>query len=128
MIDPGPETGINEVLAPWEVRIENKVVVDVAQSLSGDPVTPVVDRLEFSQMTKDLSNLLIAMPIACPIQSSLTPGGFDDTGITYTPLAKTSARSWAETDTESSEVRYDEGVDQPGPLTLVASVEAQASV
>lgn len=128
MIDPGPETGINEVLAPWQVSIENKVVVDVAKSLSGDPLTPVIDSLEFSQMTKDLSNLMIAMPIASPIQSSLTPGGYDDTGITYTPLAQTSSRSWAETDTESTEVQYDEGLDQPGPLTLVASVEAPASV
>jgi len=129
LIDPGPETGINEVLAPWQVSIENKVVLDTLQSLSGDPATPVIDRFEFSQMTKDLTNLLVAMPGACPIQSSLPPGSsIDDMGISFTPLAKTSARSWAESDLESDAARYDEGVDLPGPLTVVASVEAPSSL
>jgi ABC-type uncharacterized transport system involved in gliding motility auxiliary subunit len=120
---------MNQVLAPWEMSIENKVVIDPVQSLSGDPLTPVINGFEFSQITKDMENMLVALPIAAPIQPlrdlSDDPSSTD---ITYTPLGLTSSRAWAESDTDSTEARYDQGTDLAGPLVLVASIEAPAGI
>jgi len=121
LIDPGIETGINDVLAPWQVRVENKLIVDLQRSLSGDAVTPVADRYQFSQVTKDLP--MLAFPLACPIV-------WDDTAdqSSFTPLAQTSERAWADTDmSEDTTLSFDEGVDLPGPLTLLGSIEAPAA-
>jgi ABC-type uncharacterized transport system involved in gliding motility auxiliary subunit len=128
MVDPGPETGINAVLAPWKVHFENMVVVDTLQSLSGDPLSPVISEWQYSQITKDLTNMLLVMPVACPIVSDIDPASATGAGaIDFTALASSSARSWAESDTESPQAQYDEGSDILGPLTLVASIEAPSS-
>lgn len=119
MIDPGEETQINDLLAPWKVRIENQLVVDPQNSLGGDPVTPVIDRYRFDQITKDLP--MIALPLATHIQSLETI----EPEILFSPLATSSSRSWAETDLENLEqIAYDEGTDLPGPLNLIVAVES----
>jgi ABC-type uncharacterized transport system involved in gliding motility auxiliary subunit len=67
---------------------------------------------------------MIALPLACPIEQA----GTDGSGIDFLPLAMTSERSWAEADMESDrEIQYDEGTDLPGPLTLIATIEAPAT-
>jgi ABC-type uncharacterized transport system involved in gliding motility auxiliary subunit len=119
LVDPGQETGINDVLAPWQVGFENKLVVDAGRGLSGDAVTPVIDRYQFSQITKDLP--MVALPLACPI----VQGAPAEDVSAFTPLARTSSRSWADTDVEGDQaLGFDEGVDLPGPLTLIATVES----
>jgi ABC-type uncharacterized transport system involved in gliding motility auxiliary subunit len=118
MLDPGLESGIDDVLAPWEVRVENKLAVDLQRSLSGDAVTPVIDRYQFSQITKDLP--MIALPLACPI---IGPGG-GEAAAGYQALGQTSSQSWADTDLAGAgELAYDQGTDLSGPLTLLATVE-----
>jgi len=122
MLDPGLESGIDDVLAPWEVRVEDKLAVDLQRSLSGDPVTPVIDRYQFSQITKDLP--MVALPLACPI---IGPGEGEAAGG-YQALAQTSAQSWADSDVAGTgELAYDESTDLRGPLTLLATVEAEGT-
>jgi ABC-type uncharacterized transport system involved in gliding motility auxiliary subunit len=117
MVDPGVDTGINDVLAPWQVRVENKLVVDLLRGLGGDAVTPVIDRYAFSQITKDLP--MVALPLACPIVGPATA----ETDVTWTPLGETSDQAWADTEmAEGAELAYDEGTDLAGPLTLIATV------
>jgi ABC-type uncharacterized transport system involved in gliding motility auxiliary subunit len=119
MLDPGLETGINDVLAPWGVRFENKLVVDQVRGLSGDAVTPVIDRYQFSQITKDLP--MVALPVACPIVHDAPAAP----GATYTPLGLTSSQSWADTNVEPGQtLRPGDAGDLDGPLTLIASLEA----
>ena len=125
MLDPGVESGIDDVLAPWAVRVENKLAVDLQRNLGGDAVTPVIDRYAFSQITKDLP--MLALPLACPIvgPEGTSPGAVGS----YQALAQTSAQSWADTDVEGTEenpageLAYEEGTDLAGPLTLLATVE-----
>ncbi|MFX1355297.1 MAG: GldG family protein [Promethearchaeota archaeon] len=122
MIDPGEETGINDVLSPWKIQVENKLVVDLLWSLPGDPLTPAIDRYRFGQITKDLPT--IVLPLARPIRQ----GSTGEPEIVFTSLAVTSDRSWAEADMEGEgEIEYDEGSDLPGPLTLIATVESPAA-
>ncbi len=122
LIDPGLVSipDVNDLLEPWQVRFDGRPIVDVWKSLSDDPLTPVIDRFEFHQITKDLSNLLIALPLATPIELSADAWMLP----THLALAMTSKGSWAETDPDLAQAQYDEGVDLPGPLIVVATVES----
>jgi len=123
LIDPGLVSipDVNGLLEPWQVHFDGRPIVDMWQSLSDDPLTPVIDRFEFHQITKDLSNLLIALPLATSIELSPDAQALP----AHLVLAMTSEGSWAETDPDLAQAQYDEGVDLPGPLIVVATVESQ---
>jgi ABC-type uncharacterized transport system involved in gliding motility auxiliary subunit len=122
LIDPGLVSipDVNALLEPWQVRFDGRPIVDAWKSLSDDPLTPVIDRFEFHQITKDLSNLLIALPLATPIELSPNASMLPS----HRMLAMTSDGSWAETDPDLAQAQYDEGVDLSGPLIVVATVES----
>nr|HID14654.1 hypothetical protein [Anaerolineae bacterium] len=121
MQDPLYDAGLNDVLSAWKVRFGDGVVIDPASSLLGGVAAPVVSGYRFSQITKDLP--MTFFPLARPVEQIEE----DATGmLTFSPLAETTGQSWAERDTEATEVAFDEGVDTPGPLTLMATVEAPA--
>ncbi len=130
LVDPASETNINDVLASWHVRFDDSLVVDTRKALGGDALTPVIDQYQFGQITKDLP--MIALPFARPIiQDKPEPE------ITFMPLAESSpplagaVQSWAKSDpgalSKDSEMAYVEGTDLPGPLTLIAALEAPAA-
>ncbi len=121
MQDPLYDAGLNDILSIWQVRFGEGVVIDPVSALLTGAAAPVVDQYLFSQITKDMDDLMTFFPLARPVEQT----GQDPTGmITFSPLAETSLDSWAEQDTESGEVQFDEGADVPGPLTLVATIEA----
>ncbi len=123
MQDPLYDANLNDVLLNWQVRFGEGLAIDPTSALLTGAAAPVIDRYSFGQITKDMDGLMTFFPLACSIEQT----GQDPSGmITFSPLAKTSSNSWAEQDTETPEVQFDEGVDVPGPLTLVASVEAPA--
>jgi len=119
MQDPLYEAGLNDVLSGWSLRFGDGVVIDPPSSLMGGPAAPVVSAYRFSQITKDLP--MTFFPLARAVeQVAQDPAGTS----TFMPLALTSPQSWAEQDTQTPEARLDQGVDTPGPLTLVATFEA----
>jgi ABC-type uncharacterized transport system involved in gliding motility auxiliary subunit len=119
MQDPFNEAGLNDVLSAWQVRFGEGVVIDAASSLMGSAAAPAVARYRSGQITKDLPATFF--PLARPVEQTAE----DSTGsITFSPLAETTPQSWAEQDTESPEAGFDEAMDTPGPLTLVATVES----
>jgi len=121
MQDPLYDAGLDNVLLSWQVRFGAGVVIDPASSLMDSVATPVVSAYRFSQITKDMSGLMTFFPMARPVEQTGTdPSG----GITFSPLVETTYQSWAEQNTESPDVRLDEGVDTPGPLALAATIEA----
>jgi len=121
MQDPLYDAGLNEVLANWQVRFGKGIVIDPASELSVGAAYPVVTRYRFSQITENMAGLMTFFPLARPVEQL----GQDASGsLTFTSLAETSLQSWAEQDTEASEVRFDAGVDVQGPLALMASIEA----
>jgi ABC-type uncharacterized transport system involved in gliding motility auxiliary subunit len=115
------DTGLNDLLASWQVQFGEGVVIDIPSSMMIGPAAPAVNRYGFGQITKDMNGLMTFYPLASPIEQV----GQDPTGATtFTPLVETSPDSWAEQDVESEEVQFDEDIDVPGPLTLMASIEA----
>ena len=123
---PGSAMSINDLLEPWQIRFGDETVVDPWQSLGSDPRTPALTEYGFHQITKDLANTLIALPLATSIQlpdTSALSMGAPDTGIAYSVLAVTSEQSWGESDVQGESLQYDEGADLPGPLVVMAAVE-----
>jgi ABC-type uncharacterized transport system involved in gliding motility auxiliary subunit len=116
------DTGLNEVLsATWKVRFDGGVIVDLPSSLLGSEFYPVVSNYHYSQITRDMGGLATFFPIACAVQQTEQ----DTSGnLFFASLADTSAQSWAEQDTSSSNVQFNAGVDVQGPLTLVATVDS----
>jgi ABC-type uncharacterized transport system involved in gliding motility auxiliary subunit len=115
---------INSLLEPWQIRFADEVVVDLEQSLGGDPLTPVLTEYGFHHITKDLGNTLIALPLAAPILLPDAPAW--DTLVSYEVLAMTSEASWGERDVQREPLQYDEGTDTPGPLAVVLTVNGAA--
>ncbi len=114
-------TGLNEVLAPWKARFDGGVVVDLPSSLLGSEFYPLVSNYHYSQITRDMGGLASFFPIACAVQQTEQ----DTSGtVFFTSLADTTAQSWAEQDTSSPNVQFDEGVDVQGPLALAATIES----
>lgn len=121
MLDPFSDADLNDVLSNWQTRFGEGVAIDPASALLTGAAAPVIDRYSFSQITKDMNGLMTFFPLARPVEQV----GQDPTGmIIFSPLAETSFDSWAEQDTETPDVQFDEEADAPGPLTLAASVEA----
>lgn len=111
------ERAILEPIAErYGVQIGNGVVVDTAQNLNYDPLTPVIspDHLQSSPITKDLPMLVL------PAATSVSPLKNAPKDLQIQPLAQTTAQSWLETDAKV--VHYDPGVDPQGPLTVAVSV------
>ena len=131
MVDPSPSADgklhaeLNALLEPWQVRFADETVVDPQQSLGSDPLAPALITYEFHQITKDLANTLIALPLAAPIWLPDAPDW--DALVSYSVLATSSAQSWGESDAQSEPLQYDEGADSPGPLPVVVAVEARTT-
>jgi ABC-type uncharacterized transport system involved in gliding motility auxiliary subunit len=115
------DTGLNEVLsATWKVRFDGGVVVDLPSSLMGSEFYPVVGEYHYSQITRDMTDLATFFPLACAVEQTEQ----DTSGnLFFASLADTSDQSWAEQDTSSTNVQFNEEVDLPGPLALVATIE-----
>jgi ABC-type uncharacterized transport system involved in gliding motility auxiliary subunit len=93
------------------------LVVDVERALYPDPGTPVITEYGWSTVTKDLGQTVF--PGVAALTVPTTPAA----GTTVTPLARTSGQSWTTKDARNPQ--FKEG-DTRGPLTIAASIEAEA--
>jgi ABC-type uncharacterized transport system involved in gliding motility auxiliary subunit len=120
MQDPFSGSNLNVILANWQVRFSNGIVVDPVSAyrytvwpvpVSHDPYHPISKNL--------LENRLITILLeACGIEQ----GASMPAGVTYTPLFKTTEEGWIEMGTGENIQR--DVVDTPGPVTLAASIES----
>jgi ABC-type uncharacterized transport system involved in gliding motility auxiliary subunit len=113
--DPFYESGLNIVLANWQVGFGEGIVVDRIYSVQSDTF-PAAVRYGYSSITKDMNGMTSILLHARYIEKK----GEIPAGITYTSLWETSEDSWAETSAEPSR---DEN-DVAGPLTLAALIES----
>jgi hypothetical protein len=99
------------------------VIIDPDQGLFGlDPLSPVVDRFTFHEITKDLPGVVLstARSVSRTVQQP--------ENLSILSLVESSAGSWGETDFEAlgnQIAEYNEGEDLPGPLAMATSVETQ---
>jgi len=135
MLDP-PETSkatplvnLESLLKDWGFEIGNNIIVDasgIGQIFGADAATPVAASYPAHPIT-DKFNLMTAYPLA----RSVSPIKGGANGRTPESFIQTSPRSWGESDIDglmkSGEVKFDEGKDLKGPVSLGAAVSAAAA-
>jgi ABC-type uncharacterized transport system involved in gliding motility auxiliary subunit len=116
--EPRSPVNLSEIVSKWNVSIGNDPVAeDPRFTLGGDPLTPAVVRYPTHKITEQLPATIF--PFAAPITY---PKGSDvPRGVSFTSLADSSANSWVETD--QNQVRFDEGTETRGVVSLATAVE-----
>ena len=109
------------LIKEWNIEVGKDFVVDasgVGQLFGLGGGAPLVLDYPYHEITKDFRSLMTVFPSA----RSVTAGTAASGGISATDLAKTSDRSWAETDLASlqKEPVPDEGKDRVGAISLAA--------
>ncbi len=119
LVDPlQTESNAGEVIKRWDLTIGNGFVVDPVSSMMPDPTVIDIERYGLHAIVKDFKGKATLMPFS----TSIDIPNFIKRGVDVSGLAITSGdRSWLETD--ASRIRFDEGEDKKGPLTLAVAVE-----
>ncbi|HET8646555.1 MAG TPA: Gldg family protein [Vicinamibacteria bacterium] len=116
----GSTPSLVSLAADWNLQVGSDVVVDssgMGQIVGGGPLTPVVLNYPYHDITKDLADVMTAFHTARSVQAGT--GGA--AGIAAQNVAETFEASWAETDLAlKGQVRFDEGQDRRGPVSLAA--------
>jgi ABC-type uncharacterized transport system involved in gliding motility auxiliary subunit len=116
LLDPESEFEMNEFLAQYGLEVSNKFVVDASglgQLFGFGAGAPLAADYADHPITEDLSQTMTIFPTARSLSTA-------ESTLEYTSsaLVSTSPQSWAETDINSEEVSFDEGVDDPGPIAI----------
>ena len=126
LVNPDGAPDITALVADWGVKVGRNVVVDQVFRLFAGPalgVDPIVEDFGFHEITRDFQGrLLFHMVSSVEVAGDLPPG------VTAVSLAKTSPKSWAETDLERlferGEVLQNEE-DVPGPVSVAVAVTVE---
>ena len=118
LLDPESPADLDDLLKQWGVEPGRGVLVDLQDRLAqGDLTALMVRTFTEHEITQDFS-----FAVLFPVSRHLI--FHDDAGKDwdFVPLARTSARSWAETDLKGNVVSFDEKEDIQGPLPLAAAL------
>lgn len=129
MTDPPQKTAspnYESVFTEFGVTPGADVVVDasgIGQLFGTGPFMPIVTDYPFHEINKDLKGTMSAFDMA----RSMTPITPAPSGIVVTELAKTSSRSWGESDTTLKEPIEFSDRDARGPINLAAAITLPAA-
>ncbi|MGQ0811324.1 MAG: GldG family protein [Nitrospiraceae bacterium] len=118
LIDPDTQAELDDLLARWGVEPGKGVLVDLQDRLAqGDLTALLVRTFTEHEITQDLTSAVLF-----PLSRHLTFHEDAAKDWDYVPLARTSPRSWAETDLKGRVVSFSEKEDVQGPLALAAAL------
>jgi ABC-type uncharacterized transport system involved in gliding motility auxiliary subunit len=125
LVDPGVDSGLGPLVSRWGITLGTNYVAEGDPRLTvQSPFLPVVQKLGTHKVTDKIAGI----PVVFLIPTYLTVPSPAPAGFRITPLAQTSDRSWAETDPNAlrnpQSLKFDEGVDLKGPLTLAVAIES----
>ena len=107
------------LLKDWNIEAGNDVVVDVSgmgQLFGFSELAPLAIEYPWHAITKDFR-----LPTLYGGARSVQAGKATIEGVSAQDLVKTSAQSWAESDlTLKGPIKFDEGKDRMGPISLAA--------
>lgn len=115
LIDPDVDAKLDDVLHSWGIQLGNNTVVDVSgvgRFFQLGPGAPLARSYGSHPITKDFEGTMTFFPLSRSVET--IPGS----NASATELMKTSEDSWAETDIKEQPVRFDEGKDKKGPISL----------
>ncbi|HXF91212.1 MAG TPA: DUF4350 domain-containing protein [Nitrospiraceae bacterium] len=118
LIDPDTQTDLDDLLAKWGVELGKGVVVDLQNRLAlGDLTALLVSVFTDHEITHDLTSAVLL-----PLSRHVTFREDAAKDWDFVPLARTSPRSWAETDMKGRVVSFNEKEDVQGPVHLAAAL------
>jgi ABC-type uncharacterized transport system involved in gliding motility auxiliary subunit len=128
LVDPGVDAGLAPLMSRWGITTGTNYVVEGDPRLTvQSPFLPVVQKLGTHKVTDKIAGIPVVFLIPTYLNVPATP----PTGLRITPIAQTSDRSWAETDPNAlrnpQSLKFDDGVDTKGPLTLAVAIESASS-
>jgi ABC-type uncharacterized transport system involved in gliding motility auxiliary subunit len=123
LIDPEEEKGkhanIAALLEKYGIILGEDVIIDpLSRVLSGDYFMPVINSYTFNPITKDFK-IATFLRMVRSVRAKEDPGE----NIFVREVARTGDASWAETnfsDLITGKAKYNEGIDQEGPVNIMA--------
>jgi ABC-type uncharacterized transport system involved in gliding motility auxiliary subunit len=115
LIDPRTSPGLDSLLDPWGVTLDDRIVLDTSgsgQLVGLGPAAPLVTDYGDHPITRDFRNGRSFFPLVRPINVEEVPG------VTATPILKSNPQSRAEALSTKGELQYDENAPPSGPYTL----------
>ena len=117
---------LDALLKEWNIDAGKDVVVDVSgmgQLFGFSELAPLAIEYPYHAITKDFR-----LPTLYGGARSMSAGTGTVPGVSAQDLVKTSPQSWAESDlTLKSPIKYDEGKDKKGPVSLAAVATVQGT-
>jgi ABC-type uncharacterized transport system involved in gliding motility auxiliary subunit len=124
MVDPPfpgkmQDATMKRLLVRWGVTLGDNLIVElspIGRLFGIGPEVPIIQQYEPHAITRDLSGITTLFPIT----RSLDVTKPAPTGVSVTPLARTSPESWGETDRQALEQgsAKPDAQDPKGPLTV----------
>ncbi len=113
LTDPQIDTGLEDLLKKWGLVLNPDMIIDpLSRMFGGDFAAPVVNQYTIHDVTKDFA-LATIFPIVRSISAQAAPD------VETVELLKTGANSWGETDFSNEKVKYDEGSERQGSLSVM---------
>ncbi len=109
---------LNNILNRWGIIVGEDVVVDMENYIGRDVGCPATKNYPpHKEIVNNLDYTFYIRPRSIRLDHALAPG------VNLAPLVKTISekKSWAET-SQTLEVKFNEGEDTPGPVTLAAVI------
>lgn len=130
LLDPDVDSGLNEVLAAYQVKAGNDFVVDnsgIGGLFGLDASMPVATNYADHEITRKLKGTMTTFMLARSVSVATGPEAQG------TEIVKTSDASWAESDLSAirgmrgggGQVAFDPAQDRRGPISLAVAVTAQ---
>jgi ABC-type uncharacterized transport system involved in gliding motility auxiliary subunit len=117
LTDPNYPDGINEILAPFGMKMGTGTIVDIVSSVAPNNDMPLVPEAgNFFSATMGL-----AMTTYFPTAVGILP---TDNATTLTPLVHSSLGSWLQKEYDSTKTpAFNEQTDVPGPINIGAMMD-----
>ncbi len=124
LIDPDTQSELDPLLRRWGLEAGKGVLVDLQDRLAqGDLTALMVRTFTEHEITQDFT-FAVLFPVSRHLVFHDEAGKEWD----FVPLARTSPRSWAETDLKGRVVSYSAKDDVQGPLPLAAALTPKKPV
>lgn len=117
LLDPDTKPEVGEVLKKWGIELGNDTVIDasgVGRLFGTGPAVPLVTEYGAHPIARNFENTMTFFPWTRSVKRA-SDASFD---IEITELLKTTPQSWAETELLGDQVKFDEGKDTKGPISV----------
>ncbi|NJN75961.1 MAG: GldG family protein [Synechococcaceae cyanobacterium RL_1_2] len=117
MLEPEPQTGLEEILTPWQLTLDRRFVVSDTknkQVFGFGPRDLLIENYGSHPITEGFNNDYAFFQNV----GSLSFEAQEDSAIAAFPLVTTGNDSWAEANAQEEPTLNPAEQDQPGPLTL----------